>query len=67
MAWTYQIAAGNQSVVITANDEKTGPYWCRVYVNVRASQPGDATTVHCTRKTIPGAFKWARQKLGVAA
>ena len=72
MAYRYHIVGrrekgtGNQSVIITGNDEAIGPFSCRVYVNIFEPFP-DATTVACSRKTIKGAIKWARRQLKIAA
>ena len=63
MAFSQKIISGNQAVIITANEE-TGPFSCRVWVNVRDGfENADATLVCCKRQTIAGAVKWAHKQL----
>ena len=65
MAYSQKIISGNRAVIISANEE-TGPFSCRVWVNVRQGfENADATTVSCKRQTLAGAVKWARGQLGL--
>jgi len=61
--FTKKLISGNRAAVITANEE-TGPFSCRIWVNVRDGwENADATLVCCKRASLNGAVKWAEKHL----
>jgi hypothetical protein len=59
---TKRITNGTRQVLINANTD-AGPFNARLWVNVSATDMGDATLVARTFKTLAGAEKWAAAEL----